>query len=183
MLHAHTSNQTAPQQHPQDWAKATDKELIAHVLERYHVRHREQLPALIGLAEKVERVHAEHPDVPVGLAAHLVDMLQELESHMQKEEHILFPMILRGQKNMAVGPISVMESEHVQHMEALQKMLMLAHQLQLPEAACNSWRTLYAGAHELRDDLMEHIRLENEFLFKQSASSAEHGCCGGCGGR
>ena len=50
------------------------------------------------------------------------DMLQELESHMQKEEHILFPMILRGQKNMAVGPISVMESEHVQHMEALQKM-------------------------------------------------------------
>ena len=126
MLHAHTSNQTAPQQHPRDWAKATDKELIAHVLERYHVRHREQLPELIGLAEKVERVHADHPDVPAGLAAHLVDMLQELESHMQKEEHILFPMILRGQKNMAVGPISVMESEHVQHMEALQKMLMLA---------------------------------------------------------
>ena len=183
MLHVHTSNQPAPQQRQQGWAKATDKELIAHVLERYHVRHRKQLPELIGLSEKVERLHAEHPDAPTGLAAHLVDMLQELESHMQKEEHILFPMILRGQKTMAVGPISVMESEHVQHMEALQKMLMLAHQLQLPEAACNSWQALYVGIGELRDDLMEHIRLENEFLFKRNTSNAEHMCCGGCGGR
>ncbi|MBL0319363.1 MAG: hemerythrin domain-containing protein [Alphaproteobacteria bacterium] len=183
MLHAQTSQQSKSQKDQRDWTQATDKELIAHVLERYHVRHREQLPELIALAKKVERVHAEHPDVPTGLAAHLTNMLQELESHMQKEERILFPMILRGQKAMAVGPISVMESEHIQHMEALQKMLMLAHQLQMPEAACNSWRTLYEGVGELRDDLMEHIRLENEFLFKDSTNSAEHMCCGGCGGR
>lgn len=166
-----------------DWKSTTSKELIAHVLERYHVRHREQLPELIRLAEKVERVHAEHPDVPAGLASHLAEMLQELEGHMQKEERILFPMILRGQGQMAAGPISVMESEHVLHGEALEKMLMLVHQLQLPDGACNSWRALYLGVGELRDDLMGHIRLENEFLFKQSASSAEHMCCGGCGGR
>lgn len=125
-----------------DWKTATSKELITHVLERYHVRHRAQLPELIQLAEKVERVHTEHPNVPAGLAAHLTDMLQELESHMQKEKRILFPMILRGQGQMAAGPISVMESEHVLHGEALEKMLMLAHQLQLPDGACNSWRAL-----------------------------------------
>ena len=163
-----------------DWKSATSKELIAHVLERYHVRHRQQLPELIRLAEKVESVHAEHPTVPTGLAAHLAEMLRELEDHMQKEERILFPMILRGQGQMAAGPISVMESEHVLHGEALEKMLMLAHQLKLPDGACNSWRALYLGVGELRDDLMEHIHLENNILFKQQASSPPGVCCGHC---
>jgi len=165
-----------------DWSRASTKELIAHVLDRYHVRHREQLPKLIHLAEKVERVHAAHPDIPTGFALHLTKMLQELEGHMQKEERILFPMLMRGQGAMAAGPIYVMESEHVQHMEALEKMLMLAHHLRLPDDACDSWRALYLGVGELRDDLTEHIRLENDILFKQQASSSENRCCGGCGG-
>lgn len=164
-----------------NWKKASTKELIAHILERYHLRHREQLPELIHLAEKVERVHAEHKQVPMGLAEHLRDMLQELEGHMQKEERILFPMLMRGQGQMAGGPITVMESEHIQHGEALEKMLTLAHRLELPDDACNSWRALYLGLGELRDDLMEHIHLENNILFKQS-ESAENLCCGHCGG-
>ncbi len=163
-----------------DWGKATAKELIAHILERYHVRHREQLSELIRLAEKVERVHAEHTDVPAGLASHLMRMAHELEDHMQKEERILFPMLMRGQGQMAGGPISVMESEHIQHGAALEKMLELAHQLQLPEHACNSWRALYLGLGELRDDLMEHIHLENNILFKQESSSPPGVCCGHC---
>lgn len=163
-----------------DWKKAGLKELIAHIIERYHVRHREQLPELIHLAEKVERVHARHCDVPVGLAAHLTEMLQELETHMQKEECILFPMIMRGQGAMAAAPISVMESEHVLHGEALEKMVILAHQLHLPTDACGSWRALYLGVGELRDDLMEHIHLENNILFKQQVSSDQSRCCGQC---
>lgn len=75
---------------------------------------------------------------------------------------------------MADGPISVMETEHVQHGEALEKMMELAHQLALPEEACNSWRALYLGLGELRDDLMEHIHLENNILFKQSSASPAH---------
>lgn len=163
-----------------NWKAASAGELIAHLLERYHMRHREQLPELIRLAEKVEHVHAAHPDVPKGLSSHLMQMLDELESHMQKEEKILFPMLVRGQGQMAVGPISVMESEHVQHSEALEKMLALAHQLTLPERACNSWRALYLGLGELRDDLMEHIHLENNILFNQPSGSPPDVCCGHC---
>lgn len=157
-----------------NWTKATTKELIAHILERFHLRHREQLPELIRLAEKVERVHAAHAKAPLGLAAHLAAMLQELEGHMVKEEKILFPMLMRGQGHLAGGPISVMEAEHVQHGEALEKMMELAHRLALPEEACNSWRALYLGLGELRDDLMEHIHLENNILFKQSSASPAH---------
>ncbi|HAF91528.1 MAG TPA: iron-sulfur cluster repair protein YtfE, partial [Pseudomonas sp.] len=34
-----------------------------------------------------------------------------------------------------------------------------------PAHACNTWRALYRGLEELRDDLMQHIHLENNILF------------------
>jgi regulator of cell morphogenesis and NO signaling len=36
-------------------------------------------------------------------------------SHLEKEEQILFPMIVRGDGTYASGPICVMEEEHVEH--------------------------------------------------------------------
>lgn len=46
-----------------------------------------RLPGIIDLAAKVERVHAEKPTCPHGLAAHLAEVLAGMESHMAKEEH------------------------------------------------------------------------------------------------
>ncbi len=79
-----------------DWRSAPTNELIEHILERFHERHREQLPELIRLASRVEHVHGAKPDCPNGLAEMLWTLQQELESHMLKEEQILFPMLQRG---------------------------------------------------------------------------------------
>lgn len=38
--------------------------LIVHILERYHETHRRELPALVGLAQKVETVHGTDPNAP-----------------------------------------------------------------------------------------------------------------------
>jgi regulator of cell morphogenesis and NO signaling len=35
----------------------------------------------------------------------------------------------------------------------------------LPDGACNSWLSLYAGAKKFADDLVQHMHLENEVLF------------------
>ncbi|MFZ2290042.1 MAG: iron-sulfur cluster repair protein YtfE [Halopseudomonas yangmingensis] len=151
-----------------DWTQASESELIEHLLQRYHDRHREQLPELIRLARKVEQVHNDHPACPHGLADHLSDMLQELESHMLKEEQILFPMLARGQIAMAGGPISVMRFEHDQHGEALAQLQRLSNDACPPEGACRTWQALYLGLQELRQDLMDHIHLENNILFASS---------------
>ncbi|WP_241183074.1 iron-sulfur cluster repair protein YtfE, partial [Enterobacter asburiae] len=95
-----------------DWRTAPLAEIIDHIIVRYHDRHREQLPELILQATKVERVHADKPSVPRGLAKYLTLLHEELSSHMMKEEQILFPMIKQGMGSQAMGPISVMESEH-----------------------------------------------------------------------
>ncbi|AEX99845.1 iron-sulfur cluster repair di-iron protein [Oceanimonas sp. GK1] len=159
-----------------NWAEAGTGELIDHILARYHEVHRQQLPELIGLARRVEAVHEEHPLCPKGLADHLEEMRQELESHMQKEEQILFPMLRRGLGAQAVGPISVMRMEHDDHGQALAKLLELTCHLSLPADACASWQALYAGIEELQNDLMQHIHLENNILFSPSRhQEVQHG--------
>lgn len=148
-----------------DWRLEPNHLLIAHILSRYHARHREQLPELIRLASRVEQVHGERRDCPNGLADHLRDMQQELESHMLKEEQILFPMLLEGLGQQTSGPVSVMRFEHDHHGLALERLLDLTAHITPPEDACNTWRALYRGLQELRSDLMQHIHLENNVLF------------------
>jgi regulator of cell morphogenesis and NO signaling len=160
-----------------DWRSAKPAELVHHILQRFHAKHREQLPELIRLARRVETVHADHPECPTGLAEHLSHMQQELESHMMKEEQILFPMLCNG--FYPGGPIHVMQHEHLQHGDALGMMLSIAHDLQLPDGACNTWTALYLGLHELKEDLMEHILLENEILFVEPVAQ-KGSCCGSC---
>lgn len=160
-----------------DWQQAPSAELIAHILERFHARHREQLPELIRLARRVEQVHGDRSDCPKGLAEHLSNMAQQLESHMLKEEKILFPMLLQGQPSLASGPINVMRFEHDQHGAALDEIVRLTDDIKAPEGACNTWQALYRGLEELRQDLMQHIHLENNILFSGSPRTGGDSCC------
>lgn len=154
-----------------DWRGAGNASLIDHLLARYHEVHRRQLPELIRLARRVEQVHGGRPGCPEGLAEALVAMQQELESHMQKEEQVLFPLLRRGNLG-ADGPIAVMRFEHDQHGEALQGLAALASDFVAPPQACNTWQALYRGLAQLRQDLMQHIHLENNLLFEGLAESA-----------
>ncbi|MGE4406312.1 iron-sulfur cluster repair protein YtfE [Pseudomonas sp.] len=152
-----------------DWRSVPANQLIEHILENFHERHRDQFPELIRLANRVEHVHGSRPECPNGLAEHLWTMQQELESHMLKEEQILFPMLQRGIGfPQAQGPISVMRYEHQQHGEALERLAALTNDITPPANACNTWRALYRGLEELRSDLMQHIHLENNILFRNA---------------
>ncbi|MCP9338504.1 iron-sulfur cluster repair protein YtfE [Stutzerimonas xanthomarina] len=154
-----------------DWRNEPAGVLIEFILERFHERHRDQLPELIRLATRVEQVHGNKHDCPNGLAEHLWSMQQELESHMLKEEQILFPLLRRDmQLPQTQGPISVMRYEHEQHGAALQRLAELTNDITPPENACNTWRALYRGLEELRGDLMQHIHLENNILFAQASA-------------
>lgn len=147
------------------WTERSIDELIEHILVRYHAPLREELPRLIGLAMKVEATHREADGVPAGLAAHLRQMAEEIEEHLQKEEQLLFPMLRSGFQQAAAAPISVLHKEHDDHGRNLEIMRRLAHDYTPPADACTSWRALYAGVADLERELMEHIHLENNVLF------------------
>lgn len=149
------------------WDRAPNDALIKHILTRYHECHRQQLPELADRAARVESVHREHPRCPAGLADHLEQMLDELEHHMQKEERVLFPMILAGGTHMARTPASMMRHEHIDHGRALERIDELTDHLTPPPQACDTWRQLYQGLAVLERDLAEHIHLENNLLFER----------------
>lgn len=149
----------------EDVSAQSDIDLIEHILERYHDTHRRQLPELIRLARRVELVHGGHPQCPAGLASLLESMQQELETHMAREEQILFPMIARGMGAIARTPIALMKQQHDGHGELLKEVVQRTRGITLPDQACNTWIALYRGLAELRQDLMDHIHLENNVLF------------------
>lgn len=152
-----------------DLSLVSDTQLVDHILQRYHAVHREQLPELIRLAVRVEQVHGDREDCPHGLADHLAAMAQELESHMRKEEMVLFPMILHGRGEMAHLPIAAMRSEHDDHGVELRRLAELTHDITPPRDACTTWRALYTGLRSFREDLMQHIHTENNILFERFA--------------
>jgi regulator of cell morphogenesis and NO signaling len=155
--------------------------LIDHILARYHEVHRAQLPELIRMARRVEAVHRDHPLVPAGLADLLETMEQELLSHMQKEELVLFPMLKAGGNPFVTQPIGMMRSEHVDHGAMLEKLAARTNDAKPPEGACNTWRALYAGIAQLNDDLINHIHLENNVLFAQFDAPPPTPCGAACG--
>ena len=146
--------------------------LTTYIETRYHQTHRAQLPDLAALALKVERVHAESPDAPVGLGALLQRLIGTLEVHMKKEELILFPAIRRGGGPGIENPIAVMRADHDDHQTEVVEIRRLTHDLTLPEGACRSWTALYDGLGEFLRDLDTHIRLENDVLFPRFAPAA-----------
>lgn len=157
--------QSKAENNDKDWTSASYAEMIDHIITRFHNRHREQLPELITLAEKVENVHSDRDDCPVGVAAQLEKIYAELSQHLMKEEQILFPMIKMGNYAMASMPIRVMEMEHDEAGQDVEVIKSLTNNCTPPTDACFSWKALYSGINEFIDDLMHHIHLENNILF------------------
>lgn len=149
--------------------------LTHHIERRYHARHREQLPRLAELAEKVEAVHSGDAHVPEGLAALLRRLIGEMEVHMKKEELILFPAIRRGGGPGIEHPIAVMRADHDDHDAEMAEIHRLTADLTLPDGACRTWSALYEGLAEFSADLKDHIRLENDVLFPPFEEAARHG--------
>jgi regulator of cell morphogenesis and NO signaling len=149
------------------WDERSVDELIRHIVDFYHLRLRVELPELISLAAKVERKHGEKASCPRGLRAHLEVIHEAVLGHLAKEEQILFPMILGGRGANAAAPIAVMESEHLDHGQNLEKTRQITGDLVPPEEACPTWRALYLRLSRLESELMEHIHLENNVLFRR----------------
>ncbi|MEZ5291902.1 MAG: iron-sulfur cluster repair protein YtfE [Vicinamibacterales bacterium] len=165
---AEVERETAATGQARRWDAEPLPVLVDHIVTTYHRSLRATLPHLIRMAAKVEMRHADKPECPTGLAARLTVMHEGVIEHLLKEEQVLFPMIVRGEGRIAAGPVHVMELEHDEHGRHLQEVRRLTGNLEPPEAACATWRALYLGLQQLERELMEHIHLENNVLFRRA---------------
>lgn len=161
-----------------NWSRAGLGELADHIVQTHHQYLKTELPRLFGLVEKVTRVHGgDHPEL-FRVATIFEAFRSDMESHMMKEEKVLFPMC--RQLETAVrrptfhcgslgNPIGVMEAEHEVAGRQLQEMHTLTDGFTPPEGACNTYRVMLAGLEQLEKDTHQHVHLENNILFPRAA--------------
>ncbi len=161
----------------QGLAGMTLTQICDHIEATHHAYLRDVMPRLSTMAAAVVKAHgAHHPEV-LQVQQTFEALCDELQSHMMKEERILFPGIraLEAGDAMACGhcgsvqnPIHVMESEHDSAGDALATMRRLTGGYKAPADACNTFRALLSGLEELEADLHQHVHKENNILFPRA---------------
>lgn len=150
---------------PEVPAGISTADLIAHIVARHHRPLDEELPRLTALAKKVARVHGGRQNLAI--QEHFEALCDDLVPHMDKEERVLFPMLIANDRR-AVMPIRVMHEEHDLVGEILRSLRTLSDDFTPPPEACGSWRALWGGLEALEADLHLHIHLENNVLFPRA---------------
>lgn len=153
--------------------------LIDYIVNTHHNYVRTMLPTIHAHAAKVAQVHGDnHPEMRE-IAAIFMEVKQELESHMIKEEQMLFPFIKQMVEAESSGgdaiwggsvqqPIGVMEHEHDNVGLAFEHLRKLSSGFTPPEDACTTYQLLYRELDEFERDLHMHIHLENNVLHPRA---------------
>ncbi|MBC7905006.1 MAG: iron-sulfur cluster repair di-iron protein [Gemmatimonadaceae bacterium] len=162
-----------------DWTPGFLSDYIVNV---HHTYVRKTLPELKMFSEKVASVHGgEQPEL--NSIAELIEKISlEMNTHMMKEEKIVFPYIKSlanpspddahadtGGPDAILESIAVMEMEHEVVGGHLEKIRMLSNNYHVPENGCASYKAFYKLLEEFEEDLHMHVHLENNILFVKAA--------------
>jgi regulator of cell morphogenesis and NO signaling len=155
--------------------------LIQHIVRVHHRNIRQELPRLVELAHIVAARHsARMPELKK-----TVELLEELRldisEHIRKEEQILFPCIAQldeapllafrplGQYFNRVGqPVFMMSQEHERAKLLLAELSRFTGDFKAPVWACATLLAFYEGLRRFTEQLLEHVRLENDLLFPKA---------------
>jgi regulator of cell morphogenesis and NO signaling len=171
---AETSGQEISQPlRPENWSSTF---LADYIIQNHHSYVRNAIPDIQAFLDKVCHAHGNDCLELLQIRERFLDLSEELTSHMDKEEHILFPAIKRfeAQKNenhplisTIQAPIGAMEHEHVIAGDLVKEIRTLSNNYTPPDFACPTFRITYKKLQAFDNDLMRHIHLENNILFER----------------
>lgn len=162
--------------------KSWPTDLLADYILKFHHRNiRKQGPEIAALLDKVCRAHGDnHPEL-YEVKALFNESLIDLESHLEKEEMVLFPYIYELCSTNENGrpapyfhcgtiesPIAVMMAEHDAEGERYREISRLTNNYTVPEDGCSSYRLLLERLKAFEEALHHHIHLENNIVFPRA---------------
>jgi regulator of cell morphogenesis and NO signaling len=151
--------------------------LSEYIFEVHHKYLYENLPEIEFLVNKVAFKHSEKYAWINEVQSLFSELKSDLESHMPKEEMILFPYVKSMEGNQLQkrpvfstisNPIHMMLSEHEHDGKILFKLREITNNYTPPEDACNSHLAMLAMLKDLDENLIQHIHLENNILFPKA---------------
>lgn len=156
-------------------------ELSDYIVRRHHAYVRKNIPAISENLDKICDVHGSSYPELYEIRKLFAESAEELESHMNKEESILFPCIQKMVKSKKEGsaydprsfgpvtnPVKMMIAEHENEGKRFEKIAELSGNYTPPADACTSFRTSYRQLEEFERDLHRHVHLENNILFPEA---------------
>lgn len=157
------------------------KDLANYIVDTHHEYIRAITPQIKTHLKKISEVHGKNHPYLKDILNSFEQLVEELTSHMQKEERILFPIIKylhevarvnekpkTGGYGTITNPINMMEREHDGAGDLLKKINDLSNNFTIPEDACTTFQITYKELREFEEDLHIHIHLENNILFPKS---------------
>lgn len=149
---------------------ASIDDLCDHIVEAHHDPLREEMLRISELMSKVVRAHGSDDPEVIELAELFGQTRIELESHMQREEDVLFPVCreIAARENGAAADdqlLAELGDDHRSVGAALKRMRTLSHNYRPESAHCTTHRVLRHEMSEFERDLHLHIHEENNILF------------------
>ena len=159
----------------------TLENLINHIVIKHHTFTRREIARLNALLDKVCMTHGEnHPEL-LEIYVLFRELGADLETHMTKEERVLFPYVIRMEAaakqqvplfrppfGTVANPVRMMMLEHDRAGELLKEIRTLSSDYVPPFDGCVSYQALYTALAALEKDLHQHIHLENNILFPRA---------------
>lgn len=155
--------------------------LVNYIVDVHHRYVKENSQIMIQYADKVARVHGHHYSELLEVKELVHQTVNEMQTHMQKEEHMLFPFIVKLEQHKkesngglivpfgtVKNPISVMEDEHEVVGDIFKRISTLSDTYTPPEGACNTYRAFFHKLDEFEQDLHQHIHIENNILHPKA---------------
>lgn len=158
---------------PDKWSSSL---LVDFIIQNHHNYVSEAIPEIKFLLDKVCNAHGNDSVELLTIREDFIDLAEELTSHMQKEEFVLFPAIKRLEvqsdgdhplSGAIQSPISALEHEHTIAGDLIKHIRTLSNNYTPPDFACPTYRITYQKLQEFDNDLMRHIHLENNILFER----------------
>ena len=157
-------------------------QIIGQIQEHYHQPLREELPRISAMLAKLVQRHGERlPEVLPPLQVTFERFRADLERHLRKEDQGLFPALIaldasspgsQAARQWIHNPIELLEAEHDDAVEVMQRMRILTDSYTPPDDACPTFRGAYYALAELERDMHAHIRLEQDLLFPRALAYA-----------
>lgn len=156
------------------WKAAPLRELVRHIVDRYHREARIEMARLESQVEEAVLLEGKAFPALVEIRDEVERFCLELRAHLKMEERNLFPALLDLAEGRtpelpaeALEPMRLLQDEHDAAAGLLIRIRALTEGFNPPEGARAIQRRLFDTFLILSDSLFRHIYLENQVLFKR----------------
>jgi regulator of cell morphogenesis and NO signaling len=162
-------------------------QLSNHIVTTHHEYIRKELPWIFTNLEKIASKHGANNPRLYKVFELFIEVKEELEAHIVKEEQILFPrireieniylqqtVVQNQQASYLQAPISVMEHEHDHAGTMMSEIRKLTNNYEVPDDSCPTYKLTFNALKAFELDLHQHIHLENNILFEKAIKLVEN---------